>query len=157
MSKELTVSGEAYTALVEELLALKTEQGYDMAVRGLEWSHTWGKTIRDFYPKDQHPLGTNNKDSLTKALNRLGVDVGRTPRMLWMYVKLYDTYPDLGKALEEHGKNVSMRKLLDVPGASQKDGEEFLERLVKALEKFMAEYEESEQVEAVIEIVKRKM
>lgn len=157
LREEQSISTEAYLALVEELQALKTEQGYDMSVRGLQWCHEWGKIIRDYYPKVDHKVGKNTgEDSLTSALKRISVDVGRTTRMLWLYVKLFDLYPDLQETLNQYGKDVSLRKLLEL---NPEEGEEtdkrtkLLKRLGNDLTEFAYEDLEDGEQAAILVIV----
>lgn len=155
------VEGEQYVALVDELNALKTEQNFSAAVQGLQWAHLWGKTIRDYYPKDKHPVGVNPEDgrSINALLRRLAVDVGRTDRMLWLYIRLFDTYPNLEAALAEHGKNVSLNKLLGTGPHSEAQQKNFLQSLVKNLQRFYAENltkREKEAVEIVLRAVESR-
>lgn len=94
---------EHYLALVEELDALKTEEAFDMGMRHVHWAHTWGKTIRDYKSTDE---------GLDELLTRLSVDIGRSTRSLYRYVALFDRFPDLQRAVDAHGKNISVNLLL---------------------------------------------
>ncbi len=93
---------ESYDALKEELEALRVEAKFDITVRAIEWAHKTGEIIRDF-TKD-----TN----ITPLLTRLAVDTGISERTLYRRVELFDKHPNLKKAMDEYGKNVTMRQLM---------------------------------------------
>ncbi len=115
MASETTT--ETYLALVEELQALKAEEVFDYSVRHLQWAHMWGKTIRDHFPKGTGAKGREvRSEYLTHVLPRLAVDVGRSVPTLKRYIRLYDMYPDVSKALNEgEGKNINIKKLIGEP------------------------------------------
>lgn len=115
MTTKLVVKGlsdEMYVAMVEELDALKTEEAFDMGLRHVQWAHVWGQKIRDYVPTEV---------GMEKTLTRLSVDVGRSVRTLYRYVALFDQYPDLQVAINQHGKSISVNKIL---GPAGEDAEE---------------------------------
>lgn len=113
-TEDLTLEADKYFALVEELEAIKTEETFNIGLMHVQFAHMWGKTIRDYHPEER---------GLHELLNRVSKDVGRTTRSLYKYVELYDRYPVIQEAIDQHGKNVSVRLLLGTSEAKE-EGEE---------------------------------
>ena len=93
---------EWYEALVEECKAIITEAVFTSRWALVEGYWELGKRIRE----------DSDKMPITKLLQRVGVDIGKSHSTLWYAVQFYDKFPKLDTL--PGGKNVSWRKVIEL-------------------------------------------
>src|SRR3990167_3129026 len=102
---------EWYEALVEECKAIITEAVFTSRWALVEGYWELGKRIRE----------DSDKEPITKLLQRVGVDIGKSHSTLWYAVQFYDKFPDIQKLPD--GKNISWRKVIELLPAPKEEKE----------------------------------
>jgi len=101
MSKEI-IKDEWYDLLVEDCQAIITEAVFASRWALVEGYWYLGKRIRE----------DSDKMPITKLLQRVGVDMGKSESTLWYAVQFYDKFPNINTLPE--GKNISWRKVIEL-------------------------------------------
>lgn len=128
-AEDVIIKGEQYTALLDEMNAIKVEFAYQRNVSLCDQHWYWGKAITDY--QKEHNVGVS---SFVRELHK---DLGLAERSLWFAKRAADSFPTLEEwhnALPD-GKATSWTKakLLLGGNANEPSGEPDLNKVATGL------------------------